>query len=102
LPFGRSASNVVLAIEVVSAAFVSHSEFAVIQLKDTTRVIPFYRPVPLTSIPLLYNAEHLFPYTSYGETSATPVPRAFQMVVLENDFLRVEVAPELGGRVQLV
>jgi hypothetical protein len=71
----------------------------VIQLKDTTRVIPFYRPEPLTNLPLLYNPEHLFPYTSYGETAPTPVPRAFRMVVLENEFLRVEVAPELGGRV---
>lgn len=70
-----------------------------IQLYETTRTLPFYRPVPLTELPLIYHREHLFPYTSYGDTEATPAPRAWRMVVLENEFLRVEVAPELGGRV---
>jgi hypothetical protein len=70
-----------------------------IQIHETTRTLPFYRPIPLTGLPLLYHREHLFPYTSYGETEKTPVPRAWRMVVLENELLRVEVAPELGGRV---
>jgi hypothetical protein len=70
-----------------------------IRIHETTRIIPFFRPVPLTDLPLIYQREHLFPYTSCGDTEATPVPRAFRMVVLENEFLRVEVAPELGGRV---
>ncbi len=70
-----------------------------ISISERTRTLPFYQPRPLTSLPLLYHREHLFPYTSYGETDATPVPRAFRMVALENECLRVEVAPELGGRV---
>ena len=69
-----------------------------IRIQEATRTLPFYRPVPLTSLPLIYHSEHLFPYTSYTDTEPTPVPRAFRMVVLENDLLRVEVAPELGGR----
>jgi uncharacterized protein DUF5107 len=70
-----------------------------IQIRETTREIPFHRPLPLTDLPLIYHREHLFPYSSYGDTDPTPVPRAFRMVILENDALRVEVAPELGGRV---
>ncbi|MBI3851811.1 MAG: DUF5107 domain-containing protein [Verrucomicrobia bacterium] len=70
-----------------------------IQIRETIRTLPFHRPVPLTPLPLLYHREHLFPYTSYGDTRAAAVPRAFRMVVLENAALRVEVAPELGGRV---
>jgi hypothetical protein len=70
-----------------------------IGIGETSRTIPFYRPVPLTHLPLLYHREHLFPYTSYGATAAAPTPRAFRMLILENDFLRLEVAPELGGRV---
>ena len=70
-----------------------------IRIRETTREIPFYRPVPLTNLPLIYHREQLFPYTSYSDTESSPVPRAFRMVVLENDMLRVEVAPELGGRV---
>jgi hypothetical protein len=70
-----------------------------IRIHDTTRTIPYYQPEPLTDLPLIYQREHLFPYTSYGDTATMSVPRAFRMVVLENDTLRVEVAPELGGRV---
>lgn len=70
-----------------------------IRIHETTRTLPFHEPVPLTRLPLIFHREHLFPYTSYGETAATPIPRAFRMVILENDTLRIEVAPELGGRV---
>ena len=70
-----------------------------IQIRQTTRALPFYKPVPLTNLPLPYHREHHFPYSSYGETAAVPVSREFRMVILENEFLRVEVAPELGGRV---
>src|ERR1035438_5787627 len=70
-----------------------------IQIRETTRKLPFHRPVPLTNLPLIYHREHLFPYTSYGDTETRSVPRIFRMVVLENDALRIEVAPELGGRV---
>jgi hypothetical protein len=70
-----------------------------IRIRETTREIPYYRPVPLTNLPLIYHREHLFPYTSYGDTEPTPTPRVFRMVILENDALRIEVAPELGGRV---
>ena len=70
-----------------------------ISVREETRLLPFYRPVPLTRLPLLGHREHLFPYASFGATEETPVPRAFRMVTLENELLRVQVAPELGGRV---
>lgn len=70
-----------------------------IRISHGVRTLPFHRPVPLTDLPLLYHREHLFPYTSYGDTEAASVPRTFRMVALENEHLRVEVAPELGGRV---
>ena len=70
-----------------------------IECRETVRNLPFYRPLPLTELPLIYQREHLFPYTSCGDTEAVALERAFRMVVLENDFLRIEVAPELGGRV---
>ena len=70
-----------------------------IAIKEIRRTIPFYRPVPLTYLPLLFHRDHLFPYTSYGDTDITPIAKDWRMVVLENDYLRIEVAPELGGRV---
>lgn len=70
-----------------------------IRLSETTRTIPFYRPMPLTGLPLIYHREHLFPYTSYADTETTPIQRELRLVMVENEFFRVEVAPELGGRV---
>lgn len=68
-------------------------------IRQTQRTIPFYRSVPLTSLPLIYHREHLFPYVSGGDTEREPVLRDFRMVSLENEFIRVETAPELGGRI---
>ncbi len=70
-----------------------------IQVQEGTRTLPFYQPISLTDLPLLYHREHLFPYTSYGATATTPVERSFRTVAVENEFLRVEVTPELGGRI---
>jgi hypothetical protein len=70
-----------------------------VTVRETTRTIPFFRPVPLTDLPLIYHREHLFPYASFGDTEPTATPREFRIIVLENEFLRVEIAPELGGRV---
>ncbi len=70
-----------------------------IKITETARTIPHFRAVPLTGLPLIYQREHLFPYASCADTEGTPAPRSFRMVVLENDSLRVEVAPDLGGRV---
>lgn len=70
-----------------------------LHIHEFTRTLPCHAPLPLTALPLIYQREHLFPYSSYGDTETTPVPRNFRMVCLENEFLRVEVAPELGGRV---
>ncbi len=70
-----------------------------VRVYERTRSLPCFRPIPLTRLPLIYNREHLFPYASYGDTESVPQPRSFRMVVLENEFLRLEVAPELGGRI---
>lgn len=68
-------------------------------ITESTVTLPYHQPEPLTSLPLLYHREHLFPYTSYGDTASAPVDRQFRAVILENATLRVTVLPELGGRV---
>jgi len=66
---------------------------------ETSVTLPCYATTLLTRLPLLYDPEHLYPYPSHDETAAEPTPRAFRMLRIENDALRVLVAPELGGRV---
>jgi hypothetical protein len=68
-------------------------------LSQTTCVLPYYAPLPLTELPLILAREHLFPYTSYGDTLTESVRREFRLLVLENEAVRVSVCPDLGGRV---
>lgn len=83
----------------VAGAGTVATDSGMIRVSEHVRQLPFFRPVPLTTLPLLYHREHLFPYPSYGDTERTSTLRAYRMVTLENEHLRVEVAPELGGRV---
>ncbi len=62
-----------------------------LRIHETCRILPFFRPLPLTTLPLLYHREHLFPYTSYDDIESTPVPRSFRMMVIENEFLRIAI-----------
>jgi hypothetical protein len=71
----------------------------VITVGETRRVLPFFQTLPLTDLPLLYHQDHLFPYSSFDGTESVPVPRDWRVLTLENEWVRVEVAPELGGRV---
>ncbi|NWK54464.1 DUF5107 domain-containing protein [Verrucomicrobiaceae bacterium N1E253] len=61
--------------------------------------LPYFAPEPLSELPLVYQRDHLFPYTSYGSTQSTPSQRQFELLVLENAAVRVSICPELGGRV---
>jgi len=55
--------------------------------------------VPAGPIPTAQDSEGVYPYESYCETSKRPVLRKYLLVYLENDFLRVAICPDLGGRV---
>lgn len=77
----------------------AYAAVSMIRLSEYHRSLPWFEPLPLSRLPLLYNREHLFPYASYGATRDEPKDRLWRMVCLENEFLRVEVAPDLGGRV---
>jgi hypothetical protein len=55
--------------------------------------------VPAGPIPTAQDPDGVYPYESYSETSKRPVLRKYRLVYLENDFLRVAICPDLGGRV---
>ena len=49
-------------------------------------------------IPTAFDPEGVYPYPSFCETADRPHLRSFQGVVLENDWMRAEILPELGGK----
>ena len=43
----------------------------------------------------------VYPLPAIDRIATTPVPREWQAVYVENEYLSVMILPELGGRVQM-
>src|SRR5690349_11364085 len=75
----------------VAAAGVSYSEYDDYVL---THDLTAFGPLPTAQ-----DANGVYPYVSYAETSRRPSLRKYHFVVLENPQLKVTVSPDLGGKV---
>ncbi|MEY3368015.1 MAG: hypothetical protein RI973_1170, partial [Bacteroidota bacterium] len=65
--------------------------------KDTLiPTYPFDDPDPL---PLVFKRPELYPYSRFDGFSARATTRPWKMVVLENELIRIEILPEVGGKV---
>lgn len=53
-------------------------------------------------IPTLHDPDGVYPYPSFVETSRRPSLKLCHFVALENDFLRVTICPDLGGKVHSI
>jgi tetratricopeptide (TPR) repeat protein len=49
-----------------------------------------------------YGVAHIYPYTLLDDIAPTPTDRVYRTLNLENEYLRVTVLPDLGGRVYSV
>jgi len=61
--------------------------------KITFKTYPYSDPDPVAKI-----SKH-YPYYSFNEFTNEPVEQEWNFVVLENDYIKVFVAPEIGGKV---
>ena len=57
---------------------------------------PFSDPNP---VPMLATDRRLYPYHTFEGYAATPEPREWKVVRMENDLIEVFVLPEVGGKV---
>lgn len=65
-----------------------------VQIKDTLmRTYPFGDPDPVPQTGKIY------PYWRFQQFTTEAEMRSWKMVVLENDYLRVKIFPEIGGKV---
>lgn len=65
-----------------------------VTVKDTLMTTyPYSDPDPVAKTGKIY------PYWHFQEFSAKPVQQSWKMVVLENQYLRVKIFPEIGGKV---
>lgn len=54
---------------------------------------------PCGPVPTAFDANGVYPYVSYCETSNRPVLKKYRFIILENDQLRITICPDLGGKV---
>src|SRR5690606_38745269 len=48
-------------------------------------------PIPRT--------ERIYPYFTFDEYESEGVPKTWKIVELENDYIRVQLTPEIGGKI---
>src|SRR5438552_316011 len=53
---------------------------------------------PAGPVPTALDANGVYPYVSYSETSNRPVPKKYHFIVLENDQIKITICPDLGGK----
>lgn len=57
---------------------------------------PFSNPDP---VPMLYGQPELYPYFKFSTYTNFSEAKKWKVIVLENDYLKVEILPEVGGKV---
>lgn len=70
-----------------------------LKIDEIQKTILTHILVPVGPMPTVLDPNGVYPYQSFCETSARPVLKQYGFVVLENDFLRVLICPDLGGKV---
>lgn len=67
--------------------------------KEYNEIILTHVLTPAGPVPTVMDADGVYPYVSYSETSNRPVPKTYRMVSLENEFIKVVICPDLCGKV---
>lgn len=70
-----------------------------LHINEQERLLLTHPMVPNGPIPTAQDPDGVYPYESFCETSQRPVLKHYRFVILENDHLRVEICPDLGGKV---
>jgi hypothetical protein len=50
-------------------------------------------------VPTAFDPNGIYPYVSYCETSNRPILKKYHFIVLENDWIRLMICPDLGGKI---
>src|SRR6187455_1385741 len=88
--------SILHAFVIVSNAQVSVEKLSVKEYDD---YILTHLLTPAGPIPTAFDPNGVYPYMSYAETSNRPVPKKYGFIVLQNDFVKATICPDLGGKV---
>ena len=77
-----------------------------VDMKREKRIIPTYPPAQPNTLPFFLEKKayqgatgRVYPIPYTDRLSNTPVDREYDMVTLENEYIHVELLPELGGKI---
>ena len=81
---------------------------ASVQVRREPVVLPFYEPLPPDKNPMFLerrvyqgSSGKVYPLPFYNRIAEQRKDRAWDAVFIENDFIRVMILPELGGRIHI-
>jgi tetratricopeptide (TPR) repeat protein len=86
--------------------FVCATAFSQVKMSEETMTLPTYETKSPDKIPLFFRSEevqlaerHIYPYPFIDVQSTPSVDKDYVAVILENEYLKICVTPEMGGRV---
>ena len=86
-----------LVLVVVCISFVKvQAQYGAVSVKEFTKTFttyPFSDPDPIGKMTKIY------PYFRYDGFTDQPVQKEWKVVQLENDFIRIMILPEVGGKI---
>jgi len=91
---------ILVALASVICATAASGQASTVKVSESTIQIPTYllgSEDPNPSFQLL-NERGIYPYTMLDDLTDHRVPKAYRSIVLENEYLRATILPELGGR----
>lgn len=94
MQFKRSKNNFLFVLMFVSPFFTEAQTPSIIRVYDTTlTTYPFSQPDPVP------NPTNLYPYFRYDGFTDHPIEKKWEMVEMENDFIKVFILPQVGGKI---
>ncbi|SEO66650.1 DUF5107 domain-containing protein [Paenibacillus sp. OV219] len=73
-----------------------------LKLTEWQETLLYHPVVPCGPVPTVCDGEGIYPYESFCETAERPVLRKFRMMAIENDWMKVTVCPDLGGKIHSI
>lgn len=90
---------------IVLISFGFSNIFSQVKMQETTITIPTYPVGPAETTPLFYTPEvyqgaqlRVYPYPYIGQLTNQKLDKIYKALVLENEYVKICVLPELGGR----
>ena len=80
----------------ISNAQSPNEKFAVYESSDQ---ILTHLLTPAGPIPTAFDPNGVYPYMSYVQTSDRPAPKKYRFIVLQNEYVKATICPDLGGKV---